>query len=92
MNRSIVEKVMHDANRDKRFFRALVRLKKNGRFARVVGKVYHIGTNKKTGEEYAVIKNFDPRNPYPTHQWQTVVLNRILQIKKDGYRYINELS
>lgn len=90
MRRSTVEKVMHDANNDKRFFSALVRLKKNGRFARVNGKVYHIGTNKKTGEEYAVVKNYVRKNEEnaDTHAWQTVVLNRVLQVKKDGYRYV----
>lgn len=90
MTRSTVEKVMYDANKDKRFFSALVRLKKNGRFARVNGKIYSIGTNKRTGEEYAVVKNYAKKNEQGayTPAWQTVVLNRVLQIKKDGYRYV----
>lgn len=89
MRQSIIEKVMLDCWNDGRFFSALVRLKKNGRFARVNGKVYGMYLNKKNGETYAVVKNYAKKNEEGanTHTWQTVVVNRILQVKKDGYRY-----
>ena len=89
MRKSTIEKVINDSNRDKRFFSALVRLKKNGRFSRVNGKVHAVRQNKQTGEMYAVVSNYAGGNGTSlSRKWQTVSIDRILQVKKDGYRYV----
>lgn len=85
--KNVIARVMNDSNKDKRFFSALVRLKKNGRFSRVNGKVYSIKMTQ-DGQAYAVIDNLEGTvREGHTRRWQTVGFNQILQVRKDGKLY-----
>jgi hypothetical protein len=85
--KNVIARVMTDSNRDKRFMSALVRLRKNGRFSRINGKVYDIKLSQ-DGEPYAIVDNLvGTTRKHSTRKWQSVPLNQIIQIKKDGFLY-----
>lgn len=85
--KNVIARVMNDSNKDKRFFSALVRLKKNGRFSRVNGKVYTV-KHTQDGRVYAVIDNLSgTERENHTRKWQTIGFDQILQVRKDGFLY-----
>lgn len=89
MKRNTIAKVITDSMNDGRFFSALVRLKKNGQFSRINGKVYDVRTGR-NGNEYAIVDNFEGNlRPGRTRRWQTVPLQNVILVRKDGYTYKN---
>ena len=86
MSKTIIEKVLNDANKDKRIVKINARLKSNGRFASLNGQVYDIKTAN-DGHKYVVIENFNGNTRDDGRKWQNVAVESITVIKKDGFVY-----
>ena len=86
MNSKIIFRALKDAQKNKRFIGATIRLKKNGRFTKINGQVYDLKLNR-DGEIYVVIENQLGLPRQDGKKWQSVRLSNILGIRKDGFKF-----
>jgi len=85
-NKNVIARVVRDAQKDKRFVSAFVRLKSNGRFAKINGQVKDVRINR-DGQGYVVFENFFAPIRQDNRRWQSVLFENIIVIKKDKMVY-----
>jgi len=74
-----VARVIYEANKDKQTIKASIRLKKNGQFSSINGTVEDIKVSR-DGFPYLVVHKSN-------HKWQSVRLENIISVVKDGKTY-----
>jgi len=85
-NKKIIKLVLKDSVKDKRILKAQIRLKGNGRFSSFTGQIHNIKTNK-DGDQYMIVNNFNGKVRKDGKRWQSVRVDNVIQIKKDGKLY-----
>jgi len=84
MNR--IARAITKSKKDKKIIGAQIRLKKNGRFASVNGKVKDIKVSR-DGEVYFTMENFLGTKRKDGRKWQSVKLANVIKVFRDGKVY-----
>jgi hypothetical protein len=83
---NVISRVLNDANKSKQFVGLRVRLKKDGTWRKVCGKVYDVKLSK-DGHAIVVLENLLGKERPNGRKWQSVRLDRIEEVKSQGLRY-----
>lgn len=81
-----VARIITKSQKDKRVIGAQIRLKKNGRFASINGKIKDIKVSK-DGNVYFTIENFIGNKRKDGRKWQSVRLDNVIKVFRDGKVY-----
>jgi hypothetical protein len=81
-----IARIITKSRKDKKIIGAQIRVKKNGRFASVNGKVKEIGVNR-DGEVYFLMENFLGKKRKDGRKWQNVRLANVIKVFRDGKVY-----
>jgi len=84
--KDIIARVVNDAKKDGRIIGATIRLKKTGKCKEVNGGIRNIKITQ-DGDSYVVMENFFISPRKNGKRWQSILLNNILCVRKDGMIY-----
>lgn len=83
---NVISRVLKDANKDKTFVGLTARLKKNGQFRKINGKIHDIRISQ-DGKGYIIMENFLGQTRKDGRKWQSVSIDNIMSIRSNKINY-----